>query len=457
MKNARRLQQRLRAPLRACAILAAMAVAGGCAVTPKEPPLTPEQRDLNVAAFDEVWTTIRDTHWDPELGGLDWDALREEYRPRVAAADRMSEARAAMGDLIGHLKQTHFSVIPADLLDDLDTGAGKGPRDGSTGMIVRVVGERALVAAVEEGSAAAKLGVKTGWIIVRIDDHAVEPQLSAIREKMEDNPALGDFQLTSSVTSRLIGPVGEAVEVEFLDGDDRSVVHNINLSPRRGRKVQLGLLPPFYVWFEARRIPENIGYIAFNSFMDPLHVMGAFNEALQGFMDAEGLIIDVRGNPGGIGVMAMGMAGWLFAEESQKLGTMHSRNSDLNFVIFPRAQTFTGPVVVLIDGLTGSTAEIFAGGLKDLGRATIVGTRSAGAALPAQMKELPNGDGLLHAVANYVSKGGEVLEGTGVIPHIEASPTREALLAGRDPALDEALAAIERARSGGVAQMRLIN
>ncbi len=67
-------------------VAAIVTTLSGCAAMPKEPSLSPEQRQLNVAAFDDVWTTIRDTHWDPELGGLDWEALRDELRPRVAAA-----------------------------------------------------------------------------------------------------------------------------------------------------------------------------------------------------------------------------------------------------------------------------------------------------------------------------------------------------------------------------------
>lgn len=248
--------------------------------------------------------------------------------------------------------------------------------------------------------------------------------------------------MARAVTSRLYGPVGETVEVEFLDAKDRGQTHIIKLAPRRGKKVQLGLLAPFYISFESRRIGESIGYIAFDGFMDPLRIMGGYNEAIREFMDAEGLIIDLRGNPGGIGAMAMGMAGWLVSQESQFLGTMKTRTTELKFVVSPRATTFRGPVVVLVDGLTGSTAEIFSGGLKDLGRATIIGSRTAGAALPAQLKKLPNGDGLIYAVANYVSEGGGVLEGEGVIPHIEAPLTREALLAGRDPALEEAIAVI---------------
>ena len=77
--------------------------------------------------------------------------------------------------------------------------------------------------------------------------------------------------------------------------------------------------------------------------------------------------------------------------------------------------------------------------MKDLGRAHVLGTRTAGAALPSAIDRLPNGDGFQHALADYISEGGRPLEGVGVIPDVEVKLTREALLAGRDPVVDAAI------------------
>jgi carboxyl-terminal processing protease len=95
---------------------------------------------------------------------------------------------------------------------------------------------------------------------------------------------------------------------------------------------------------------------------------------------------------------------------------------------------------VLVDACSASTSEILAGGLQDLGRARIFGTRTAGAALPSVFERLPNGDGFQFAIANYVSKGGAPLEGRGVQPDETIRPTRAQLLAGTDPVMDRALA-----------------
>ncbi len=125
---------------------------------------------------------------------------------------------------------------------------------------------------------------------------------------------------------------------------------------------------------------------------------------------------------------------------------MYLRDSQLKFVIIPRPEVFSGPVAVLMDGNSASTSEIFAGGLKDLGRARIFGTKSAAAALPSMIERLPNGDGFQYAVANYISKGGKPLEGLGVTPDQEVHLTREALLTGHDPVVDAALEWIKKQR-----------
>jgi carboxyl-terminal processing protease len=171
--------------------------------------------------------------------------------------------------------------------------------------------------------------------------------------------------------------------------------------------------------------------------------MSLFAEAVQACMKCDGFVIDLRGNPGGIGGMAMGMAGWFIDQPDQRLGTMYMRDATLKFVVNPRVNTFAGPVAILVDGASASTSEILAGGMKDLGRARVLGTHTAAAALPSVFEMLPNGDGFQYAIANYISEGGKPLEGLGVSPDVETPLTRQALLDGKDPALDAAVAWIK--------------
>ena len=427
--------------LRTTALVLPLLAAGllaGCATRPSEPALTQEQKQLNVESFEFVWTTIRDKHFDPELGGLDWQAVHDELKPRVAQADKAGEARDVMKDMISRLEQTHFNILPADIYVELGKPAGEGSNDGDTGIVVRVLDGRAVVTTVDEGSPAAEAGVRPGWEIVEIDDEELDPILQKVSETFNESTTR-ELHLARSVRSRLRGPVGESVNLVLRDSRDRNVSLELDRIERKGNRIKLGHLGAHYVWFESELLQPNIGYFTFNAFMDPVRVMGGVQEAVTGFQDTDGIIIDLRGNPGGIGGMAGGVAGWFIDQDRLFMGTMITRKNELKFTVNPRSGAYKGPLVVLVDGLTASTSEIFAAGMKDLKRAQIIGSTSAGAALPSVIEKLPNGDGFQYAIANYVSTGGEALEGNGVSPNLEVRLTRESLLEGRDLPLEAAI------------------
>ena len=100
--------------------------------------------------------------------------------------------------------------------------------------------------------------------------------------------------------------------------------------------------------------------------------------------------------------MVMGVGGH-FLKEKASLGTMKMRGNEIRFFVNPRrvnqagerVEPFGGPLAVLVDGVSLSAAEIFAGGMQDIGRARVFGETSPGQALPAVWDRLPNGDVLV--------------------------------------------------------------
>ncbi len=338
--------------------------------------------------------------------------------------------------MLGRLKQTHFGIFPASVYNDVEA---EGGGDGSPGMETRVLSGQAVVTNIEPASPAERAGVKQGWVVVSVNGKPLAPVI----EKLAADPDIHELALERAVSSRLSGMVGERKKFAFLDGANAVVTKELEFGPERGQAARFGNLPPIHVFIESKKI-GNTGYVRFNMFLDLVRVMNQFGEAVQDCMSCDGFIIDLRGNPGGIGGMAMGMAGWLIDKPDQRLGTMQLRDASLNFVVNPRPDVFKGPVAVLVDGSSASTSEIFAGGLKDLGRARIFGTKTAAAALPSIFERLPNGDGFQYATANYISEGGKALEGIGVTPDVEVKLTRASLLAGHDAVLDAALEWIKK-------------
>ncbi len=411
----------------------------GCATTDSELLLSQQQRLLNIESFDYVWNTIRDKHWDPDLNGADWDSARAELRPQVEQATTISAARGHIVELISRLQQTHFEIIPGESLLNSDS-APEASGGGDVGLTVQIVEGRATVVKVRPGTSAADAQVHPGWIITRIGELDVTERLADITALYEGKSVLR-LGLSEVARNGLRGPVGQNIEVEFLDNQDQAVTEVLRLGPCVGHAFQLGDLPEMFATFEAREIDDRFGYVGFSWFMAPGFTMTNFNEAMQEFMDTEGFVLDLRGNRGGIGPMALGCAGWFIADDGKKkkLGTMYTRTMETAFILRSRPDTYSGPMAILIDGQSASTTEILAGGLQDLGRARVFGHPSAGAALPATFERLPNGDSFMYAIANYISDGGYTLEGRGVIPDVAVEPTRESVLAGQDVALEAAL------------------
>jgi carboxyl-terminal processing protease len=398
--------------------------------------LSPEQRQLNVESFETAWTTIRDTYWDPDLEGIDWQALHDELLPEVERAETMPAARAIMEEMVGRLGRSHFHIIPAEAFAEPPE---EDDRRGRTGMTVRVIAGDALVTSVDPGSPAESEGVRPGWIIDRVDGIPVLELLDPVAERFEGTTWL-ESELVYAVVRRLNGPQTEKVPVRFVDGTGQEVDLEIGRSDPPGRLVNTMAGMSTYARFDSGRIGDGrVGYIVFDSFVDPVGTMTRFNEAMESFSDADGVVIDLRGNGGGLGAMVIWMAGWFVEENFQSLGTIFARDYELKLVVQKRARNYSGPLAILVDGLSGSASELFSGGLKSVGRARIVGSRSAGASGPAQITPLPNLDRLMHSTARDVNALGEPIEGVGVIPDIEVLPTRAALLNGRDLPLEAAV------------------
>jgi carboxyl-terminal processing protease len=401
--------------------------------------LTPIQRQQFADSFERVWTTVRDRHWDPQLGGLDWQKVHDELKPRLDRAGTVPEARAILSEMLGRLGQSHFSIVPAEVYSDLQ-GEKRG---GCTpGLDVRVIQGKALVTRVEPDSSAGRAGVGRGWEVVRVDGKECAAVLRRIEARFKASTEL-DAMARMAVLSLLSGPAASEAELELSRGSGDLVRLKLRREPPPGKTVAFGNMPPMPFWLEHRTLPGEVRYLRFNIWLEPEAVQEAFQSSLAEADRCRGFVIDLRGNPGGVGGMAMGAAGWFATTPGQKLGTMIMRGTKLNFVVFPRPATFKGPVAILVDGCSASTSEIFAGGMQDGKRARIFGTRTAGAALPSMFERLPNGDGFQYAIANYVSEGGQVLEGRGVIPDQVIQPSQQELLAGKDPVLDQALAWIQ--------------
>jgi carboxyl-terminal processing protease len=407
-------------------------------------------------SFDEAWTLVRDRHFDPRMNGVDWSAVRTELRPRAAQARTLDELREVIREMIGRLGQSHFYVIPRETVEafdpDLLAGTGAAPEaaatamSGDIGLDLRLVEGRALVTRLDQEGPAAAAGVGLGWTITALDGFDVAGFIASIPADLEARRA--SLRVWSTLSARLRGRPGSTLQVACLDGADRPVTKTVARRAEPGAPAKFGNLPPTVARVESAQLRAadrvSAGLIRFNVWMMP--IVAEVDAAVHRFRDADGIVIDLRGNPGGIAGIIMGLAGH-FLDDRISLGTMTMRDGELRFIANPRrvapdgarVAPYGGPVAILVDSLSHSASEVFAGGMQSIGRARVFGERTAGGVLPALFQRLPTGDVLGHAFADFQTPAGVRLEGRGVVPDEPAAHTRASLLAGRDAALDAAL------------------
>jgi carboxyl-terminal processing protease len=405
---------------------------------------------LRRSILDAAWQTVRDKHFDPTLGGVDWQAVRAKYEPLALAAPTDAAFYRVLNQMIGELGQSHM-LISGPGAEDEDAEAAAEPPPAATegfgdpGLTVRVIDGRPTVTRVREGSSAERAGIRPGYVVTEIGGRPLRAQPTSTRPL---RPVEERFDVRRAAARRLLGPAGSRVSVAFLDERDQPGKAVLLRDEPRVKPVQLGHLPPIYPEVRASEI-DGVGVVAFNIFLiQP--VLEDVKKAVARFMahHVRGIVLDLRGNPGGQGAMSIPIAS-LFVKEPLTLGTLQFRDFAQTFVAKPEMgqPPYTGPLAILTDEGTASAAEMLAAGLQEAKRAVVVGDSSLGAVLPSVVQALPGGAVMQYVVADFKTPKGVLLEGRGVQPDRRVLETRAALRTGRDPVLDAALVAVRASKA----------
>ncbi|HWB80100.1 MAG TPA: S41 family peptidase [Nannocystaceae bacterium] len=412
----------------------------------KLPPL-PESP--HAQTLQQVWQKVLEKHYDPTLGCVDWPALRLSYAQKLVGVDDRNQAYDIINEMLGELGQSHFRLFAPGGRSEGDERVGPAEPP----LRVRWVDERLVVT---QSQAKGHLGaVRPGSTLLAVENRELDDAIAKVKART-DRPSELAFELGRIAESRLsCARAGQTRELTLAEldakGAERKVVRTVTCALPEGKRVTLGNLENIPTRVEHRMIDpaltkdRKIGYLAFNVWMLPMvkRVEEAMAELRGKGMQA--LVLDLRGNPGGVGAMSVPVAR-LLLESPGSLGKLQFRDFTQEFNVDVGNDPFKGEVVLLVDEGTASTSEIFAAGLRDLSRAQVIGARaSAGAALPSVIDELPGGAILQYVVGDYRSPKGTVIEGVGVVPDVTVVETRADFAAGKDPVL---LAAIERLASG---------
>jgi carboxyl-terminal processing protease len=223
------------------------------------------------------------------------------------------------------------------------------------------------------------------------------------------------------------GPAGSTVDLVLRRGDDL-----IEISVERA----LIEIPNI----ETAVYEDSIGYVKLLQFTGEARTQ--IDEAIATFDSAtlDGLIIDLRGNPGGFLDSAIEVTS-LLIENGPVLYEQFGDDTELTFDADGTAIDLDVPVVLLIDERSASASEIVAGAWQDEGVATLIGVTSFGKGTVQKQVELTNGGGIRLTIARWLRPNREWIHGIGVTPDIAVEWTAEEREANpdADPQLEAAL------------------
>jgi carboxyl-terminal processing protease len=383
---------------------------------PASESLSPKDR---IEVFETVWKTINDEYYNFNPLFVDWAAVRERYRPRVEATKNDDEFYALLNNML--LRE----------LQDFHTGfAAPNEQPRSNGLSVSEVEGKVVVVRVEPDSDAARAGVKSGMIVRKLNDKPSEERVAQMHARLGhySNARAERFFLYSSF---LGGPLNEPLKLglERADGTQLDVV------------LARHLRSPTSSTLLSQRLPSGFHYLKIQeAFRSP--VDDQFRNEFANFKNATGLIIDLRGVSGGnVHDVGLKIANYFFPAKVS-FGRMVNRSGETPAFHTWSAgggdQIYKGPVAILIDESVRSAGEVFALGLQENGRATVIGVQSCGCVADRESKKVKGGGVLVYSHLAYLSGKGRKLEGNGVMPDKMVPLTIAGLTQGRDEMLEEA-------------------
>lgn len=349
--------------------------------------------------FDKSWKIIKSNFYDSQLNTQNWDRWKKHYQGKIKTDE---DANIAINTMLESLDDPYSKYLNKknyaeqnSSIDSKITGIGVN--------ITSVGGQTYVVNAIEDTPAYAA-GLKQGDIIIKVNGKSI----SGMK--------------TSEVADIVRGPEGSYVDLTILRKKN-----TLNKHIQR-QEIQIKTVKS--------SVDKNIGYIQIISFIGSTTTT-EFLEALEKTDKTKGLIIDLRGNTGGLLPNAVFIAN-LFINKGNLVSIVGRNGYKRNIYAQETEYTNEKPMLVLIDGGSASASEILSGALKDYHRAKLLGTKTFGKGMVQKIIPMPNETGLNLTIAKYLTPSGHDINKKGINPDIEVKLSQKDIMTKNDIQLAKA-------------------
>ncbi len=415
-------------------------------------------------AFDAMVEKFRTQYAFTEYKGINWDALKAQFRPRMEEAEATRDADAyslALSEFAWQIPDGHVSVS----FTPTTYNAFLAATEGGLGMAIRELDDgRVITNFITEGGAASIAGIQPRAEIIAINGTPINQVVSeAIAWSAPFSTE--HFRRLQQLRYAVRFPSGTVVDVTFKNLNDaeprtasmRTTAErdsfNFSSFNRDGS--------PYALPVEYRLLPSGYLYVQITSFFDDERLSINLWERMLSQANANevtGIIIDMRSNGGGSGYLADQMASYFFDEE-YPLGNSGRYDESLNdfyfdpnrresFFLAPEPLRYRGNVAVLVGPNCLSACEFFSWNMTRGNRADVVGQYPTGG-LGGSVERffMPNDITMQLTVGRAVDADGNIhIEGIGVVPTVLVPVTEETLFTTGDVILDYAISALDAKR-----------
>lgn len=320
-----------------------------------------------------------------------WVLLNREYVDKAKLADPDDFTEAAIRGMTAVLEDSGTYYLPPRVASSMRQDI-QGRFEGIGAHVNMNAAGKLLIVAPIEGSPAEEAGILAGDTILEVDGESIE-----------------GLSLMEAV-AKIRGPRGSIVRLLVLH---LGAIDPIEISVRRG------VIPLTSVRLRTEH-GDRFAHIRITDLY--ANTPDQLKELLREVIDsgAEGLILDIRTNPGGILDATIEVTSQ-FLEEGLVMYSIDGDGNRRDYEVRRGGIAKDIPMVVLINEFTASAPEIIAGALQDHGRAKIIGATSFGKGSVNIPRELSNGGGISITIRKWYTPEGRLIDGEGVVPDIEVT------------------------------------
>ena len=331
--------------------------------------------------FDRTWRVISKDYYEPDFNHQNWNRWKTRYQGKIQTFD---DAKVAIDTMIASLDEPYTRFMTKKDFEELTTSITA--KIYGIGVNIYTNSGKTEIFNVIQGTPADFAQLKQGDIITAVDG--------------KDIAGMN----ISEVAALVRGPENSIVELTILrEGKKFNKV--IKRKEIKIKSVKSSVLD------------NHIGYIKITSFMSGT-TPNEFIEALNNTKDTDSLILDLRGNTGGLLDNAIFIAD-RFIENGKIVDIIYRNGYKKTIRAKNENDVLKKPIVVLVNGVSASASEILSGALKDAHKATLVGNKTFGKGLVQKVVPLPNGTGVNVTIAKYLTPNGTDINKLGIKPDIE--------------------------------------